>query len=129
MTRTGRWKQPFLEALRVTGNISAAARAVGIRRAAVYDACLRCGTFSRQFEEAREDGWDNMMEEARRRALQGTPRLVMRKGVPVIDPKTGMPYVQRRYSDRLLMFLLRMYRPEKFVPEPRQQRTGRRRRG
>ncbi|WP_145381993.1 hypothetical protein [Botrimarina mediterranea] len=50
-----------------------------------------------------------------RRAVEGVRTIRYgRDGKPLIDPATGEPYVEVRYSDRLLMALLRTNAPEKF---------------
>jgi len=58
---------------------------------------------------------DLLESEAERRAAQGLVRKKFTgKGEPVMDPETGEQYVEREFSDPLLMFLLKGLRPEKY---------------
>ena len=53
-------------------------------------------------------GADRLVKEAYRRAVEGLERKKLTKGgEPIIDPATGQQYVEREYSDALLMFLLK----------------------
>ncbi len=62
--------------------------------------------FAAQWREALEEGTDLLDAEARRRAVTGVDKPVYYKG-KVVGSIT-------KYSDRLLMFLLKAHRPQKF---------------
>ena len=82
------WSPRFLARLAETGNILAACRAVGISRSTVYDRRDGDQAFAALMASALEDAIDDLEEEARQRARDG--------------------------SDVLLMFLLKAHRPEKY---------------
>jgi len=58
------------------------------------------------FTQLRIEVFDELMDEAVRRGLNGWLAPVFYRGVQV--------GTRKRYSDRLLMFLLKAWRPEKF---------------
>ena len=70
--------------------------------------------FAVSFQDALEDAADMLEAEAWRRALEGVSQPIMNFGKPVMDPVTGGAMMVRRYSDTLLMLLLRGSKPEKF---------------
>lgn len=100
------WKPLFLEALARTCNVLIACREAGIDRSTAYKARDRSAAFRAQWEEAEQNGVDILKAEARRRALQGVDEPVFHKGEIVGSVK--------RYSDPLLMFLLRAHEPETY---------------
>jgi len=79
----------FLDKLRNSGNVRLSCRAAGIPRRTVYDWRDRWVTFRQEWDEALEDACDILEAEAWRRAVE-------------------------EQSDRLLMFLLKAHRPDKF---------------
>lgn len=99
-----------------TGNVSAAAQKAGIGRMTAYDArntdgkegaaLLEAQEFAAAWDSAREVAADALELEARRRAKEGWPEPVFYQGKQV-----GRV---RKYSDTLLIFLLKATRPEKF---------------
>jgi len=102
------WQLVFLDNLRATGNVSEAARSVGRRRSAVYALRRADPSFASLWEEALEDAADRLEREALRRAVEGTHEDRFFQGQAV----GGIT----RYSDSLLMFLLRARRPGLFDP-------------
>jgi hypothetical protein len=82
------WRAPFLDAIRVSGNVRLATAAAGIDRSTPYRRAQRDPAFAAQWAAAEQDAVDTLEAEARRRALNG--------------------------SDGLLMFLLRAHRPERY---------------
>jgi hypothetical protein len=82
------WRPRFLEAFRASGNVRLATNAAGIDRSTPYRRAERDPTFAAQWAEAGQDAIDVLEAEARRRALN--------------------------QSDRLLMFLLKAERPQKY---------------
>ena len=74
--------------------------------------------FATAFQEAMDEAADMLEAEAWRRALEGVAEPVVKGGKPVCDPSTGETIMVRRYSDALLMLLLRGSRPGKFSARP-----------
>lgn len=99
-------KDLFIEGLEKTGIESDARQYAGISRRQLRDAIADDPDFSEQVDAARERATDALEREARRRALDGTTKLVFYKGEVVGQ--------QQEYSDSLLMFLLKGNRPEKY---------------
>ena len=97
-------KEAFLEALASTGNATSSARKIGIGRSTAYSWRLSDPDFASRWEDAIAMATDRLAFEARRRALDGVEEVRYFKGEPVGSI--------RRYSDQLLMFLLRAYRPD-----------------
>jgi hypothetical protein len=100
------WRATFLAALCQSGNVSHACRMSGIRRRLPYKHRDRFPGFRERWDEAIEVAVDSLEAEARRRAVQGIEKPVYHKGAVV--------GTIREYSDRLLIFLLKANRPEKF---------------
>jgi hypothetical protein len=98
----------FLAAVSETGNITAAAKVAGVARASHYSWLESDdGDYVERFKAAFDEAGDRLETEARRRAMEGVEEPTgWYKGVPG-------GYVQR-YSDRLLEFLLRAAKPEKY---------------
>jgi hypothetical protein len=118
-----RWRPWFLEELAKRGNIARACRVAGVARGTAYRMRERDPKFAAAWDFAYEKAADALEEEARRRAVEGVPRLKFtRSGLPIIDPKTGEPYVEWSYSDQLLKLLLQGHRPERF--RDRVEHTG-----
>ncbi len=72
--------------------------------------------YAAAFTEAQEEAADRLEEEARRRAVEGVDEPVFYKG-----KKCG---AIRRYSDSLLIFLLKGVRPEKFKERSSTELSG-----
>ena len=106
MTPRRDWKPEFIELLRRTGNVTLAARYAGRSRNQVYHVRRHSEDFAAQWREALEEGSDLLDAEARRRAVTGIDKPVFYKG-EVVGSIT-------KYSDSLLMFLLKAHRPQKF---------------
>src|SRR4051794_11696208 len=99
------WEVPFLESLARTGNVSASADAASVHRSTVYEHAERHPDFAEEWETAVEIAVDALELEARRRAFEGTEEPVFYKG-----QQCGKI---RKYSDTLLIFLLKAHRPQK----------------
>ena len=100
------WKPLFLDTLRGTGNVRLAASNAGVARQVVYRARDSSATFRVDWDEAIEEARELLEAEARRRAAVGIDEPVFYKGEVVGHI--------RKYSDNLLMFLLKAHWPEKF---------------
>ena len=101
-----RRRRDFLTALSAKGNVSAAARTVGISRSTAYAARNSDGDFAAAWGEALEEAVDALVLEARRRAVEGV----------VIPQFYGgkLTGTVTKYPDSLLMFLLRTHRPQTY---------------
>lgn len=74
------WIDPFLLALRTTGNVSHSARAAGIVTPQAYKLRREDADFAAAWDNALEDATDELENEARRRALQGVNEPVVYQG-------------------------------------------------
>jgi hypothetical protein len=101
-----KWMPEFLASYRVSGNVAAAARDAGVSRRCVYNHKESDREFAELFEEATQEGADTLEAEARRRAVDGVDEPVYYQGDVVGHV--------RKFSDLLLMFLLKGLRPEKY---------------
>ncbi len=106
-------RQRFLETLRATGNVSAAARAVGLARSSAYRLRRRDAAFAAAWDDAEQEAVDLLEQEARRRALDGVAEPLMGGGKLIRDDD-GRVMTIRRHNDRLLEMLLKAHRPERF---------------
>jgi hypothetical protein len=100
------WQKAFLAALEETGSVTEAAKAVGMGRCNVYQYKRSDPAFAALWEQALDVAADVLEDEARRRAYEGVEEDVYHKG-----EKVG---VVKKYSDTLLMFLLKGIRPQKW---------------
>jgi hypothetical protein len=105
----GPWTFTFLENLRKSGNVSFAAREAGQPRNFVYSHRRRDVDFCADWEDALEEAADRLELEALRRAVEGTSEARFFGG--------DMVGSVQRYSDNLLMFLLKARRPWQFDPQ------------
>ena len=104
--RTLRQENRFLEVLAETGNVSQACQLAALPRQSAYDLRKRHPDFQEAWDRACEMGEDALVDEATRRAVDGIEHPVFRKG-EVVGYTT-------KYSDKLLMFLLKGRRPDMF---------------
>lgn len=107
---TSRRRAAFLKALAETGNISAAARAAKASRSRAYQLKAADPGFAAEWADALETAIDALDAEARRRALDGVETPHFHQG--------RVAGTVRKYSDTLLMFLLRAHRPERYRERP-----------
>lgn len=104
--KTPAWCRAFLAMLSETGNISDACRKARIDRSAAYKRRAADQSFAEKWDDALDAAADVLEAEARRRAHDGVLEPVFYQGYEVGQV--------RRYSDTLLIFLLKGARPEKF---------------
>lgn len=97
-TDRARARDIFLEQLRLTCNVSHAARAAGIGRRTAYDWRDADPGFAAAWDEAEEEAIDALELAARERAIDG--------------------------SDRMMEILLKAHRPEKYVDKLKTELTG-----
>jgi hypothetical protein len=108
-----RSKGAFLAAYKETGLIAVAARIVGVARRTHYDWLENDPAYREAFELARMEAADNLMDEAVERAIHGIDEPIFYRGKPVLD-KQGRPVSIKRYSDRLLIHLLKILKPHMY---------------
>ena len=111
-------QERFLEALADTGSVINAVAVAGTSRTRVYELRKVDPAFAAAWAEAEDIAADRLEDEARRRALEGVPELLVSAGKLVRDDD-GKPITVRRYSDNLLLALLKTRRP------PRRERSVR----
>ncbi|WP_338426410.1 hypothetical protein [Sphingopyxis kveilinensis] len=102
-------QRAFIEALADTGSVVTAAQRVGMSESSAYR--LRrspdAAAFDRAWSAAIDTASKKLLDTAFERAIVGSEE-------PVFD-RDGNPVGRRlRHSDRLLMFLLRAYAPDRF---------------
>jgi len=112
----GDWQSKFIQNLRRTGNVRAACKVAKISRTAAYNHRNTDNEFKAVWDEALEEACDDLELEARRRAFKGVKE-------PVYQGGKLVGYVQK-YSDTLLIFLLKAHRPEKFRERYDVQHSG-----
>lgn len=103
---TARKRRAFLKTLSTTGNVSEAARASKLSRSHAYALKLSDLDFAAEWADALESATDVLEAEARHRAVDGVQQPHFHQG-KVAGSVT-------KYSDSLLMFLLKAHRPEKY---------------
>lgn len=106
LAQSARHKKDFLVAFSQTGNVTDAAEQAGCARRTVYDWLARDDAFRVSFAEAEQQALDRLEREALRRGVEGVDEPVYQGG-----KKIG---AIRKYSDTLLIFLLKGGRPSKY---------------
>lgn len=120
--RTPKKRAAFLAELAQRGNVSDACAAADIGRTTVYDWRADDATFAADWDAALDQAADTMEREAFRRAVDGVDEPVYGSlGQGLGSGEVGRI---RKYSDTLLIFLLKAARPEKFRERTEQQHTG-----
>lgn len=104
-------KEAFLADYRVGGNVTRAVRRSGVPyRCLVYVWQEHDAQFAQDFQQARIEATEVLEEEARRRAEQGVTTVT-----PVYHNGTLIDTVEEtKYSDTLMIFLLKSLAPEKY---------------
>jgi len=115
--RTPEKDERFFAALRQGASVSMAASAAGYVRASLYGWRHTDSAFAAAWNDAEHEGTDRLEDEAYRRAHDGTAKPVFYRG-----DECGQV---QEYSDGLLMFLLKMRRPEKYKERTLHEHTGR----
>jgi len=110
-------KPAFLAAYAECGTITQAAEIAGIDRVTHYRWLKDDPEYAKAFEEAHEKSVERLEQEARRRAVEGWEEPVFHKGKVVGKV--------RKYSDTLLIFLLKGAAPDKYRERVQTEHTGR----
>lgn len=111
-------KAGFLERFARSGNVTAAAEGVNVNRQIVYAWRQRDSKFAEAYLEAERASVDVLDAAAWRRAVQGVDT---KRGVYDRNGKLITTETETKYSDNLLMFLLKARDPKKYLPERQQQ--------
>ena len=106
MTPRHEWQPTFLDVLRKSGNVTAAACTAGIARQEVYRRRQRDQCFAQAWDDAVSEAVDALESELKRRAFDGVEQPVFYQGEVVGTIQA--------YSDRLAMFLLKGLMPERY---------------
>jgi hypothetical protein len=114
--RTPKKQEAFFDALRRCGNVQEACAAASIARSTAYQWRDASPEFAAGWDEALDEAADRMEREAFRRAVEGTNEPVFHQGQEV--------GAVRKYSDTLLIFLLKAARPEKYRERTETRHTG-----
>lgn len=105
-------KAAFLVAFKEVGNITHAAKLAGVSRRSHFQWLKNDPQYCIDYGEAQQEALENLEAEAYRRAVQGVVEPVYGSG------GTGVGTVQvgqiRKYSDVLLIFMLKGANPEKY---------------
>lgn len=118
-----RWARGFLAVLRESANVRLACLAVEIERSTAYRLRDRDESFAAEWDEAVDEAADLLEEEARRRAHEGWEEPVFGR-LSGKDAGEGEIGAVRKYSDTLLIFLLKGARPEKYRERAEVKHTG-----
>ena len=100
------WRKAFLVSLAECGNVRAAAKAANVDPKTCYNNRTDDKDFAAEWQAALDLAADVLEAEAWRRAHKGVEEPVFYKG--------AICGTVQKYSDLLLMFLLKGLRPEKF---------------
>lgn len=114
--RTPKKEAKFLAALQGTCNVRHACEAANIAPNSVYLWKRDDPEFSRKWEQALEIGSDTLEAEAIRRARDGVDEPVFYQG--------EVCGTVRKYSDTLLIFLLKGHKPERYSEKVQTELTG-----
>ncbi len=109
-------QRAFLAAYCQVGNVSEAARIAKINRFTHYEWMHADERYAEVFAQAHEIACDHLEAEARRRAVEGVDEPVFYHG--------EVCGTIRKYSDTLLIFLLKGARPDKFRDNATIRHTG-----
>ena len=114
-TRARVWMKAFLASLRLKANVTIACEEANVSRATVYRHKGK-EAFAAEWEAALAEGIDRLEAEAWRRAVDGVSEPVFQMGVQV--------GVVQRYSDTLMVLLLKGHKPSKFRERVSTEHSG-----
>lgn len=106
----------FLALLSEYGNVSRAAQECELSRPYLYKVKSEDASFATEWEEAARVGAARLEDEARRRAVEGWEEPVWHKG--------EMCGTVRKFSDTLLICLLKAHHPDKYRENIKQTVEG-----
>ena len=100
------WRPAFIESFRKCGNVTQAAKDVGIARRTAYQSYHSSKEFRDEWDNAEKEATEVLASEARRRGFEGFDKPVFQGGKQV--------GVVREYSDTLLIFLMKARDPQTY---------------
>jgi hypothetical protein len=103
-------KKAFLEQFAEYGNITTAARVAGVARRTIYGWQEQDDEFAAAFREAEITATEVLESEARRRAVEGVVTITPNYHRGALLSET----IETKYSDTLLIFLLKARAPDKY---------------
>lgn len=109
--RVLKWEQAFITALADQGVVSHACKLANIGRSTAYEHRAAHPDFAQAWDEALEIAADTLELEVRRRAHEGVEEPVFGR---VGKDQDGIVGYVTKYSDTLMMFLLKGIRPDKY---------------
>lgn len=98
-------REAFLAAFAKCGLLGEAARAAGVNRSTVWRWRQDDEEFAKAFDVAEQESFELLVNEARRRGIEGYDEYVV-TGKGLVFGEDGKPLLQRRFSDGLLKFLI-----------------------
>lgn len=110
------WREQFILNLADGGHVMESAKLAGVGRRTVYDERQRNEEFALQWADAIEVSTELLEKEAQRRAVDGVEEPIYYKGDEV-----GRV---RKYSDTLLIFLLKGRRPDVYRDGVKVEHSG-----
>lgn len=110
-------REHFLESLRQGHTVKFAAQAVGVTRRTAYLHRDKKAAFAEAWAESESEGTEALEQEARRRAVDGVTEAIYDKKGQMIGETT-------RYSDTLLIFLLKGRKPDTYRDNVKVDNTG-----
>jgi len=111
-----RWEARFLQALEETAHVTDSATQAGITRQAAYNYRHEDAEFAAKWDQALQVGICTLEDEAVRRARDGVEEPIYQRGEYM--------GTMRRYSDTLLIFLLKSHKPSVYNTPQRVEGTG-----
>ena len=108
-------KAKFLAGLADCGNVTRAAETAGVNRVSMYQLRAKDKKFAKQWDESAAIGAARLEDEARRRAVEGWEEPVFYQG--------GQCATVRKFSDTLLICLLKAHHPEKYADRNKTEGT------
>jgi hypothetical protein len=115
--QSGHLKKAFLDAYRDTGNIRLACAASGVARSTVYKWQEHDAEFSAAFGVAQVEAVEALEAAAYHRAVEGVE-------TAVTAPGRGIVGYEQKFSDTLLIFLLKGAAPEKYRDRMEMRHSG-----
>jgi hypothetical protein len=124
----------FLAAFKLTASITKAAAAAKCERGLHYRWLAEDPTYAAKFEDAKEEAAQTLEDEAIRRAHEGVSEPLVYQGSFGYSRKWSKkkkdwvygrkPLVIQKYSDALMIFLLKGFRPDKYRERGSVEVTG-----
>ena len=115
-TQVEGWKARFLTSLSKTGNVKESCEIAGVNRQYAYEVREKDPAFAQEWASALADAADVLEREAVRRGMEGYDEPVYYLGQVV--------GTVRKYSDQILILLLKAAKPDKFRENIKQELTG-----